>query len=71
MKIKSLLKEEVDIDNSVKDTVDNDEKPEHLSQDVDYMNCSTDNIALSENSREVSCHIAGNIVRKLKKRYGS
>ena len=71
MQIKSLLKEEVDIDNSVKDTVDNDEKPEHLLQDVDYMNCSTDNVALSENSREVSCHIAGNIARKLKKRYGS
>ena len=35
------------------------------------MNCSTGNVALSEDSREVSCHIAGYIVKKLKKRYGS
>ena len=30
IKIKSLLKEEIDIDNSVKDTVDDDENIEHL-----------------------------------------
>ena len=30
IKIKSLLKEEIDIDNNVKDTVDNDENIEHL-----------------------------------------
>ena len=35
------------------------------------MNCSTGNVALSEDSREVSCHIAGYIAKKLKKRYGS
>ena len=71
IKIKSLLKEEIDIDNNVKDTVDNDENIEHLLQDIDFMNCSTDNVALSEDSREVSCHIAGYIAKKLKKRYGS
>ena len=71
IKIKSLLKEEIDIDNNVKDTVDNDENIEHLLQDIDFMNCSTDNVALSEDSREVSCHITGYIAKKLKKRYGS
>ena len=67
IKIKSLLKEETDIYNNVKDTVDNNENIENLPQDIDFMNCSTDNIALSEDSREVSCHIAGYIAKKLKK----
>ena len=72
IKIKSLLKEEIDIDNNVKDTVDNDENIEHLLQDIDFMNCSTDNVALSEDSGEVSCYIASYIAKKkLKKRYGS
>ena len=35
------------------------------------MNCSTDNVALSEDSREVSCHIAGYIAKQQKKMYGS
>ena len=64
IKIKSLLKEEIDIDNNVKDTVDNDENIEHLLQDIDFMNCSTDNVALLEDSREVGCHIAGYIEKK-------
>ena len=71
IKIKSLLKEEIDIDNNVNDTVDNDENIEHLLQDIHFMNCSTDNVPLSGHSREVSCHIARYIAKKLKKRYGS
>ena len=67
IKIKSLSKEEIDIDNNVKDTVDNNENIENLLQDIDFMNSSTDNIALSEDSREASCHIAGYIAKKLKK----
>ena len=46
VKIKSVQKEEIDIGNNVKDTVDNDENIEHLFQDIDFMNCSTDNVAL-------------------------
>ena len=46
VKIKSVQKEEIDIGNNAKDTVDNDENIEHLFQDIDFMNCSTDNIAL-------------------------
>ena len=68
IKIKSFL---FDIDNNVKDTVYNNENTKLLLQDIDFMNCSTDNVALSENSRGVSCHIAGYIAKKLKKRYGS
>ena len=64
IKIKSLLKEEINIDNSVKNTVDNDEDIEHLLQDIDFMNCSTDNAALSEDSGEVSCYIAAYIAKK-------
>ena len=65
------MKEEINIDNNAKDNVDNDENTEHLLQYIDFMNCSTDNVALSEDSREVSCHIAGYIAKKLKKRYGN
>ena len=60
-----------DIDSSVKDTNNNNENIEHLLQDIDFMNCLIDNVALSEDSREVSCHIAGYIAKKLEKRYGS
>ena len=66
IKINSLLKE-IDIDNSVKDSVDTDENIEHFLQDIDFMNCSTDNVTLSEDSREVSCHIAGYIAKKTEK----
>ena len=37
IKIKSLLKQEIDIDNNVKDTVDNKENIEHLLQDFDFL----------------------------------
>ena len=63
IKIKNLLKEKTNIDHNVKVTVDNDEKLEHLLQDIDFLNYSTDNVALSEDSREVSCHIAGYIAK--------
>ena len=58
------MKEEINIDNSVKNTVDNDEDIEHLLQDIDFMNSSTDNAALSEDSGEVSCYIAAYIAKK-------
>ena len=51
IKIKSSLKKETDIDNNVKDVVDSNENIKHLLQDIDFMNCSTDNVALSEDSR--------------------
>ena len=63
IKIKRLLKKETDIDNNVKDVIDSNENIKHLLQDIDFMNCSTDNVALSEDSREVSCHIARYIAK--------
>ena len=48
------MKEEIDIDNSVKDTGDDEENIEDLLKGIDFMKCSTDNIALSEDSQEVS-----------------
>ena len=71
IEIKSLLKEEIDSDNNIKDTVDNDVNIEHLLQDIDFMNCSTENVTLSKDSRGVSCHIAGYIAKKLKRQYSS
>ena len=67
IKIKSSLKKETDIDNNVKDVVDSNENIKHLLQDIDFMNCSTDDVALSEDSREVSCHIARYITKNSKK----
>ena len=64
IKIRSLLKEGINIDNNVKDTVDSNENIEHLFQDIGFMNCSTENVAISEDSREVSCLIAGYIGTK-------
>ena len=63
IKIKSLLEEEIDIESNVKDAVDNDENIEHLLQNIDFMNCSTDNVTLSEDCRDISCHIAGYIAK--------
>ena len=40
------MKEEIDIDNNVKDTANNDKNIERWLQDIDFMNCSTDNLAL-------------------------
>ena len=67
IQIKSLLKEDINIDKNVKDTVDNDENIQHLLQDIHFMNCSTENVALSEDSREVTCHITGYITKKAEK----
>lgn len=71
LKIKSVLKEGIDIDNNVKVGKKDDEMIESLLLDIDIMDCSPENVLLSEDSREVSVHIAGYIAKKLKKRFGS
>lgn len=70
IKIKSLLKEGIDIDENVKTPKEDGEKLELLISDIDILNCSTDTISLSDSSREVGVHIAGYVAKKLKKRMG-
>ena len=71
LKIKSLLKEEIDIDDNVKIIDKSDDAIENLLKNIDAMNCSPENITLSEDSREVGAHVAGYIARNLKKRFGN
>ena len=70
MKIKSLLKEGMNIDNSVKLCENEDNKLEDLLLNVTSMNCTPENTTLSNHSREVAIHIAGYMVKKLKRRLG-
>ena len=70
IKIKSLLKEGMNIDNSVKLCENNDDKLEDLLVNVTSMDCIPGNTTLSNDSREVAIHIAGYTVKKFKKRLG-
>ena len=70
IKIKSLLKEGMNKDNSVKLCENDDDKLEDLLLNVTSMNCTPENTTLSNDSREVAIHIAGYMVKKFKKRLG-
>ena len=70
IKIKSLLKEGKNIDNSVKLCENDDDKLEDLLLNVTSMSCNPENTTLSNDSREVAIHIAGYMVKKFKKRLG-
>ena len=69
MKIKSLLKESMNIDNSVKLCENDDDKLEDLLLNVTSMNCTPENTTLSNDSREVAIHIVGYMVKKFKKAF--
>ena len=70
IKMKSLLKEGIDIDENVKTPKEDVEKLELLISYIDILNCLTDTISLSDSSREVGVHIARYVAKKLKKRMG-
>ena len=60
IKMKSLLKEGIDIDENVKTPKEDVEKLELLISYIDILNYLTDTISLSDSSREVGVHIAMN-----------
>ena len=68
IKIKSFLKEDLDIDN-VK--VENANDDETTSRWLIIMSCSPEHFCLSDDSREVALHIARYIAKKVKKRLGN
>ena len=70
IKIKSLLKEGMDINDSVNVCKNYNEKLEDLFLNVTSMNCTPENTTLSNDSREVAIHVAGYMVKKFKKRLG-
>ena len=70
IKIKSLLKEGMNIDNSVKLCENDDDKLEDLLLNVTSMNRTPENTTLSNDSREVAIHVVGYMVKKFKKRLG-
>ena len=70
IKIKSLLKEGMNIDNSVKLCENDDDKLEDLLLNVTLMNCTQENTTSSNDSGEVAIHIAGYMVKKFKKLLG-
>lgn len=64
MKLKSLLKEGVNVDENVKEDQSRGETVNSLLQEVSTLNISVDNIILSQDTREVAVHIAGYIAKK-------
>ena len=66
-KIKSLLKEDLDIDNVRVDKTNNDKTTSTRLGHIGIVSCSPEHLYLSDGSREVAVHIAGYVVKKFKK----
>ena len=67
IKIKSLLKEDLDNDNVKIDNTNHDKTTSRLLSHGGIASCSQENIFLLDGSREVAVHIAGYIAKnKLK-----
>ena len=66
IKIKSLLKEDLDTDNVKVENVNDDETTSRLLGHTGIRSCSPEHLSLSDDSREVAVHIAGYIAKKLK-----
>ena len=70
IKLKTLLKDDIDISNIMDSNVEHDENIETLLHHVDLSCCSDEMVTLSEDSREVGIYIAGYVAKKLKERFG-
>ena len=67
IKIKSLLKEDLDIDNVKIDNTNHEETTSRLLSHGGIAPCSPENIFLLDGSREVAVHIAGYFAKKSKR----
>ena len=67
IKIKSLLKEGIDIDEEVKVTGTGEMEIMKLKKEIDSLGISLDTLMLSPDSREVAVHIAGYTAKKFLK----
>ena len=71
IKLKTLLKDEIDISNIIDSNMEHDENIETLLHNVDLSRCSDEMGTLSEDSTEVRIYIAGYVAKKLKERFGN
>ena len=68
LKIKSLVKESIDIKDDIKVTENEDAIQQELFDNI--MEIGFENVMLSDETREVAAHISGYIVKKLIKKFG-
>ena len=68
LKIKSLVKESIDIKDDIKVTENEDAIQQELFDNI--MEIGFENVTLSDETREVAAHISGYIVRMLVKKFG-
>ena len=71
IKIKSLLKEDLDIDNVKVDNTNHEETTSRLLRHKGIVSWSPEHLSLSDGNREIAVHIAGYIAKKLKKQLGN
>ena len=64
LKIKCLLKEDIDIDGEIKISCPGKMEIMKLKTDIDSLGISLDTLMLSPDSREVVVHIAGYTAKK-------
>ena len=72
IKLKTLLKDNIDIRNIMNSNVEHDENIQTLLHYVDLSHCSDEMVTLSEDSRELGIYRAGYIAKKkkMKERFG-
>ena len=70
IKLKTLLKDDIDISNIMDSNAEHNENIETLLHHVDLSRCSDEMVTLSEYSREVVIYIAGYVAKTLKERFG-
>ena len=68
LKIKSLVKESIDIKDNIKVTENEDAIQQELFDNI--MEIGFENVMLSEETREAAAHISGYIAKKLVKKFG-
>ena len=70
IKLKTLLKNDIDISNIMDSNVERDENMETLLHHVDLSRCPDEMVTRSEDIREVGIYTAGYVAKKLKERFG-
>ena len=71
IKIRSLLKEDLDIDNVKVDNTNHEETTSRLLRHKGIVSWSSEHLSLSDDNMEIAVHIAGYIAKKLKKQLGN
>ena len=67
IKLKTLLKDDIDISNVMDSNVKHDENIDTLLHHVDLSRCSDEMVTLSEDSREVGICITGHVAKKIER----